>query len=187
MKTLIGITGYAGAGKDTLADAMMVDDRWAKIPLALPIKLMLNTLFDWPLEKWDDRTWKEAPRPEAFWKSPRELAQTLGTQWGRDEVSEELWTSRAIAIARRHPGPVVVPDVRFPNEAALIRENGGYVIRVERADVEPVAEHASEQYVSSITPDVRVFNNQDIDTLRKTGAALARLAETGLLGNDRRY
>lgn len=180
MKTLIGITGLAGSGKDTFADALVHERRYQKISFATPIKEALNEIFGWSMREWNDREWKETPRTEAGGRSPRYLAQTLGTEWGRDLVSPDLWVSVAIERARRSPLPVVISDVRFPNEVDALREAGGVIIKIVRHGIERVAAHASEAHVDSIRPDIWVYNVRDIEELRRQAVALAGLIEKGL-------
>ena len=39
---------------------------------------------------------------------------------------------------------MVVPDVRFPDEAQSIKERGGVIVRIKREGYEPVNAHISE-------------------------------------------
>lgn len=160
---LIAITGPAGAGKDTLADEIA---NWGvKYSFALPLKQALNAMFGWAMEQWDDRTWKEAIIP---WlgKSPRQLAQTLGTEWGRDIIHPALWVllfEQRYAEHRANFGnmPFVVADCRFDNEAIAVAKLGGVVLRIERPGVAGVSGHVSEAGVNSRLIDAYVVNNTE--------------------------
>lgn len=184
MKTLIGITGYAGSGKDTFADHLVDICRYQKLSFATPIKEALNAIFGWSMRDWNSRRWKESPRPEANGKTPRYLAQTLGTEWGRDTIDPDIWVKLTLERARISPRPVVIADVRFPNEANLIRENGGVLVRIERPEIVPNLEHPSEQFVRDIQPDVHVFNIKGIDELEAQAETIARLIETGMIRGE---
>lgn len=131
-RPLIGIAGDAGAGKDTLADALCAHYNWEKYNLALPIKRMLAPIL--PDPQWGDRDWKEAPIPALGGRSPRYLAQTLGTEWGRRAVHEDFWVWIADRMYQAGGPGMVVADVRFDNEARWIRERGGIVFRIVRPD-----------------------------------------------------
>ena len=85
---------------------------------------------------------KEALVPE-LGVSVRHLLRTLGTEWGRDCVSPSVWLDVWLSKARRKSF-VVVDDVRFTNEAELIRLLGGEVWRITRPGVVRTTEHASE-------------------------------------------
>ena len=68
--------------------------------------------------------------------SPRIMLQTLGTEWGRDCVNEDVWVNymirRAANIVERGIAGVVVSDVRFKNELEAIRKAGGKLVKVVR-------------------------------------------------------
>lgn len=161
---LIGITGLAGAGKDTLADALVYDRGATKYNFALPIKLALNAMFGWTMEQWNDREWKESP---LAWlgKSPRQAAQTLGTEWGRELVHPDLWMligEQSYFNHRRQtsPGSFVIADVRFENEARMIHSNGGIVVKVSRHGVQQINAHVSEAGITDV--DYVVHNNTSV-------------------------
>lgn len=161
---LIGISGAAGTGKDTLADHLHYGYAYAKYAMAGPMKRMLAAMLQVPYQRWEDRDWKE--RPLICGKSPRQLAQTLGTEWGREAVHPDLW----IALFRKEwerykyiPTGVVISDVRFENEAKMIRELGGVVIIVKREAAGKVAKHKSEMGLRKNTADITIYNDKSIE------------------------
>lgn len=158
---LIGITGLAGAGKDTLADMLVVHRGATKYSFAAPLKQALNAMFGWTMSQWDDRVWKETPI-EWLGKSPRQLAQTMGTEWGRELVHPNLWMLLAEQRYHAHrrqsaPGPFVIADVRFENESDMIHANGGVVIKVVRPGVAAINAHVSEAGIT--TQDHTIYND----------------------------
>lgn len=163
---LVGLCGPAGCGKDSVAKFMPHFKRYA---LASPLKRGIEVMFDLPSSIWDDRVAKEQPL-DWLGKSPRQLAQTLGTEWGRTHVHKDLWVKlmlRQWDEVRQSSCPLmVVTDVRFDNEAFAIIQAGGTVWRVEREGVTPVASHASEAGVSSGMIEGKVRNEGDLDALR---------------------
>lgn len=162
---LIGITGKAYSGKDTLADALVAEFGAVKYAFALPIKLALNAMFGWSMANWDDRFWKETIIP---WlgKSPRQAAQTLGTEWGRELIHPELWALRAMELYAAHAAksddPFIISDVRFNNEAMIINHNGGVVINVVRPGATAISAHVSEQGVDHELLDCQVINDGSV-------------------------
>lgn len=139
---LIGITGKAGAGKDTVGDVLKTGWGFDCVSFAGPIKAAISAMLDEPEEKWEDRAWKEMIHPLTG-QSPRYMAQTLGTEWGRTHVSDNLWINLALAhIGRWH---TAITDVRFENEAEVIRERG-LLVHVHRDTVQPIDNitHSSE-------------------------------------------
>jgi hypothetical protein len=163
MRKLVGITGRAGAGKDTLA-AYFVAQGYVQYSLASPIKAALNAMFGFTNEQWEDRQWKETVLP-VIGKNPRQMAQTLGTDWGRQQVSSDLWLQLAHSFIINSDKPVVISDVRFDNEADFVQSLGGEVIRVVRHDLPQVQDHLSETGVSSKYVDWTILNNTSIESM----------------------
>lgn len=104
----------------------------------------------------------------AIGKSPRELMQTLGTEWGRNLVNEDLW----LILARQRllaAGPgMTIADVRFDNEAEWVRKLGGRIIHVKRDSAERVKQHASEVGVTEEPGDGIIMNNGTLEDLQQS-------------------
>lgn len=166
---IVGIAGSARAGKDTIA-AWLVRNRGAlTFSFATPIKSCLEKLFGFGPEVWIGSA-KEEPLP-GLGKSPRELAQTLGTEWGRKLVTEDVW----VIAARRvfdsafvlDDQIVAIPDVRFENEAAFVRERG-LMLHVCRDGADGrvgIVGHESERGVQLGVGDILLSNNGTLDEL----------------------
>lgn len=148
---LIGLYSPAPrSGKTTVANYLN-GMGYRRLPFAAPIKLMLRPFLT--QLGYGDRTdhflegeGKEDLIPELR-LTPRQLMQTLGTEWGRTCVHPQVWTmcwERMAASNLERGIDVVVDDVRFPNEAAMVRRLGGEMWRVERSNTERQTAHASE-------------------------------------------
>lgn len=95
---IVGITGRARSGKDTLADMIVAASRsgiW--MSFADPIRHFIARVSGLPYAELVDSPRKETPIPDLGNKSPRQMMQTLGTEWGRDLIDSDLW----IKVARR--------------------------------------------------------------------------------------
>lgn len=158
---IIGFTGKAGAGKDTLA-ARAARFGYVRYSLADPIKDLLNARFDWHPDLWNDRQWKEHIPYDGF--SPRSWAQWLGTEVGRTLAGEDVWVNALLAkaAANGHAKNCVIPDVRFNNEAKKIQDMGGIVIYVDRV-VPAVEGHVSERGVDDLYIDYEINNNGSVE------------------------
>ncbi|HEX2981345.1 MAG TPA: hypothetical protein VHO48_13845 [Anaerolineaceae bacterium] len=106
---------------------------FVQVAFADPIRAGLLAMF-YPMiteEHFTDRVLKETVIPE-IGKSPRELMQTMGTEWGRKLINPDLWVylaSRTIDKLRRvspsyHINGIVISDIRLENEAAYVRDMG---------------------------------------------------------------
>ncbi|MBS7457687.1 adenylate kinase [Coralloluteibacterium stylophorae] len=152
---IIGITGKARTGKDTLAEYLVSDHGYVRIGFADPIREFVAELTGFSVEQLMDSSLKEQPIDWLGGKSPRELMQTLGTEWGRQMVHEDLWLLVAhmrVRAARQAGAPgVVISDVRFDNEAQFVQELGGRVVGLTRAEAQSVSAHVSE---SGVAPEL---------------------------------
>ena len=167
---LIGLCGAAGCGKTTLAN-QMTEDGYELYGFADPIKDMLK-VFGIDRADWDDREFKEAPL-EWIGVSPRYLAQTLGTEWGRHCINPNIWVALAGIQWQRCQilgmGDFLVTDVRFENEAQWIHDEGGFILQIVRKTIEHAVDnpsHPSEAGLSAKFVDAIVYNDSSIEHLR---------------------
>ena len=162
---LIGLTGPAGCGKDTLANHLVANHSYKNVKFADPIKDGLCAMFGWTREQLEDPAFKKTPQGP-YDRTPRYLMQTLGTEWGRNLVAPDIWMTLTEAKIKQFLTfrNVAVSDVRFENEAALIRELGGTVYHVTRPGL-ALQKHASERGVAFILGDICISNDSDIGTL----------------------
>lgn len=169
MPQLIGITGKARAGKDT-AGMHLATLGYHRASFAAPLKRMIEVGFNLTPTVWEDTERKEAPL-DLIGKSPRQLAQTLGTEWGRQLVHPQLWVllaAREWQICQKSHTPMVVTDCRFDNEAEWIRSEGGIVVEIIRRNGETTqSAHASENGIDPSLIDAVVYNEGTIPELRE--------------------
>lgn len=172
---LIGLCGLAGAGKTTVAKILMEEHNFIRTRFAEPIKAMIRALlvycdFDHEMiEKMVDGNLKEQVIPELNFKSARYALQTIGTEWGREYLGENIWVDLTMRNVRQlmdqAATSVVIDDVRFTNESAAIRKAGGRVFRVMREhDPIPDCGHKSEKQL--IEFDGCILNNGTLEDLR---------------------
>lgn len=171
---LIGLCGAAGAGKNTVADFLADSSGCAFLQVAFadPLYECVSVITGLPVAQLKDREVKEASVP---WlgKSPRQMLQSLGTEWGRDTIHDEIWiriTMNRVASELACGRSVVITDVRFDNEAAAITQAGGEVWRVVRPGWrclgEDAAKHPSEAGISDQWIARIIDNSSTLDALR---------------------
>jgi len=142
---LIGLCGAKGVGKSTYA-SFIAGQHGHVYSFATPLKTMLMSVFpdEYILKQ------KELPIPNyPKHVTGRYLLQTLGTDWARKLITEDIWMlmlrERLVKDMDNKASPMVIDDLRFPNEATMVRELGGEVWRVNRRGFKPSNDnHSSE-------------------------------------------
>lgn len=164
---LFGFHGPAGSGKDTCGQ-MLIERGYSRVSFASPIYDMLEAGgFGRPTTQEDKQ--EIIPWLGVSW---RHLAQTLGTEWGRQCVHPELWLEVAARRMRQsQDGMHVVTDVRFNNEAAMIRSLGGVVVHIQDRRAEGTLQHVSEVALPILDGDVILHN--DTESLEILGDKLS--------------
>lgn len=164
---LIGLYSPAPrSGKTTVANYLN-GMGYRCLPFAAPLKEMTRTfLAQLGYSSVDalsltDGELKEH-RLQELGVTPRQLMQTLGTEWGRTCVTPQVWLIcwRRKAHNNLNRGiDVVVDDIRYANEAELVRQLGGELWRIERPGTERNTDHASEGGLDDFTFDRRIIND----------------------------
>ncbi len=177
MRDIIGLTGYAGAGKDEAATALVQVYGFTRIGFADTLKEVLVKLdpivYFHPTDSYVRAStivykygWRDAKDkfPEI-----RQLLQRLGTEAGREIFGDSFWIERAFDRMDRLPyaKPVVMTDVRFENEANAIRHRGGKVVRIQRPGCNPVNGHVSDSGVDRLSVDAILDNTGSVGDLHK--------------------
>ena len=163
---LIGICGAAGSGKTT-ASHHLISRGWVNEKMAGALKLMAGTLLGQlglDVNSCLEGDMKETCISELGGKSPRHVMQTLGTEWGRECMHHDFWvdiTKVKIQNLLNEGINVVVDDIRFDNEAEMIKSLGGELIKIERGAISTMT-HISENPLSC---DVVFINDGSIDSL----------------------
>lgn len=173
-EVIVGITGYARAGKDTVANFL---NRYGfqRIAFADALKDLARLAHPHIDHLVALKGWEEAKAvPEV-----RSLLQHLGNA-ARQAIAPDVWVQAALRHAL--PGQrYAVSDVRFPNEADAIRALGGRIIRVTRPGIGPINQHVSETAMDDYRADHYLANDGDLndlaDTVERLAVTLLRDAE----------
>ncbi|KUM41189.1 hypothetical protein [Arthrobacter sp. EPSL27] len=188
---LIGLIGKKRVGKDTFAAKLVRDHGYARVALADPLReaaLALDPIVGtFPL--LDEgvtrvREWRLSDVVESLgWEKAKDLIpevrrtlQRFGTESIRS-LDDQFWIRTAfqrIDALRANGTPVVVTDVRYPNEADAIRNATGYLVRIVRDLPQDGDTHASERAMDDYREHLRVPNNGTQDELEYLAGAVAR-------------
>jgi hypothetical protein len=185
---IIGLTGRKGSGKSEVA-RLLYERGWLVYPFAYPLKEMLATLLstrgveDDKIERMLRGDLKEVAHPALNNRTPRHAMQTLGTEWGRELVHGDLWINAWIDLVRKCD-LVVADDVRFVNEAQLIRSMGGQVWRITRDTGDDVVsdQHVSETPLPDALVNTTIQNSRTLKHLRDMVELLAVKVERAVPG-----
>lgn len=147
---MIALNGAKTVGKSTIANALAaLSDDVKIVSFATPIRAMLAAMG---IDQHNLNVAKEKPI-DGLGKSARQILCSLGTEWGRGMVNEEIWLwamqQQIQKIVNGADNPedlvIVIDDCRFANEADWVRNFGGDVVRLIRDGIKYTGEHSSEK------------------------------------------
>ncbi len=143
---IIGICGFIGSGKDTVADYLVNFHEFRRESFASTLKDAVSAVFGWDRTLLEGRTkeareWREQVDP--WWAerldmptlTPRWVLQYWGTEVCRKAFHDDIWIASLENKLRNSKDHVVISDCRFPNEIQSIRNAGGKIIWVKRGDL----------------------------------------------------
>ena len=140
---IIGVCGFIGSGKDTIADYLVNIHQFRRESFANSLKDAIAHVFGWNRDMLEGRTrqsreWREQVDP--WWSerlnmpnlTPRWVLQHWGTEVCRRAFHDDIWIAALENKLRNSKDDIVISDCRFPNEIKSIQKTGGIVIRVVR-------------------------------------------------------
>jgi hypothetical protein len=139
---IIGICGFIGSGKDTIADYLVNIHQFRRESFANTLKDAVAAVFGWDRTMLEGRTkhsreWRD--QVDEWWShrlqmavTPRWILQQWGTEVCRRGFHDDIWIASLENKLRNCQDDVVISDCRFPNEIKAIRNQGGIVVRVVR-------------------------------------------------------
>ena len=140
---IIGVCGFIGSGKDTIADYLTNFHGFRRESFANSLKDSVSMVFGWDRTMLEGRTktareWREQVDP--WWAerldmptlTPRWVLQYWGTEVCRKGFHDDIWIAALENKLRNSKDDIFISDCRFPNEIKSIKDAGGIVIRVKR-------------------------------------------------------
>jgi hypothetical protein len=201
MPNLIGLTGAAGAGKDSAA-AVLQRAGWRTMAFADALRVECTEAWAIDMRLFADRSSKDKTTPQLkagacqhanflHWcayqgisvyepRSPRWVMQTWGTYRRSGDplywvTMVERWILYQRSTSRAR---LVITDMRLANEAAMLRRAGAALVRVHRPDLPPLAAdtaaHETELH-HTLPVDAEIHNDGDIDHLSSEVARVLQL------------
>ena len=152
---LIGLIGRKGSGKDTAA-LVLLRDGYENVKFAGAMKDMIRSVLAYQgldaemIERMVEGDLKEVATDHLAGRTPRFAMQTLGTEWGRDLIAEDIWVQTAITKAGG-AAKAVITDVRFPNEMDAVVAAGGVCFGITADWISASeGEHESEALIDDL-------------------------------------
>jgi hypothetical protein len=170
MGLLIGIGHKKRQGKDTAANRLIDKHNFVRISWADSVKEAGRIIFGFT----DEQLYGSLKETKDFYWgfTPRWALQKLGTEACRDNIDTDIWIKSAWLkinkIWKANPKQgIVIPDVRFPNEADSILAGGGFLWKVDRnIPLDEFSNHPSETALDDYNKWSRIMsNNKDIGSL----------------------
>ena len=142
---IIGVTGFIGSGKDTVANYLTTFHGYKRISFAGTLKDACAAVFGWDREMLEgttksSREWRE--QLDLWWSerlnipelTPRWVLQQWGTEVCRNGFHNDIWVASVENQLRKTRDNIVITDCRFANEVNAIKNAGGITLRVERGE-----------------------------------------------------
>ncbi len=174
---LIGLGYQKRCGKDELARRLRQCIRAhgfvaTTYSIAAPLKEMVHSVFGVPWSNLNgDDSIRDLPIEAHGGRSGRQLLQEVGCTM-RD-AWPGIW---AQALVHRDWGDTdvaIIPDVRFADEADLIRESGGFLVKVVRTGA-PSDPHPSEHQLDGYSFDLTYENNGTLADMQSFARNVAK-------------
>jgi hypothetical protein len=177
IKLIAFYSNAMGSGKTTSARHLVMAKGFTLMRFAGPLKAMTSALLrevgythtETRLFIDGDIALKEQPLDRLQNFTTRRIMQTLGTEWARDNLHEDFWVNvmrEAISPMVSAGKPVVIDDLRYRNEAHMLKALGAMIVRIDRDEATVSAPHSSEGELAGYSPDFILENNGPLDALQ---------------------
>jgi dephospho-CoA kinase len=170
---VIGLIGKAGSGKTTAAKYLVSKYGFTWLRFSSSLKLMLSCGLGIP-DEYIDGDKKNEPCEQLCGRTVRHAMITLGTEWGRNLIHEDIWVKalerQMCEHLREGRDKFVIDDVRFLSEANWITKidfGEKRLIKIVRGEAE-IIDHVSETEQDKIVVDWHIWNNGTLESLYRS-------------------
>jgi len=163
MSQLIAFTGKARSGKDASADVLCENYRFDRASFARAMKDGIKVMIGLDEEQVNGDLKEE---PVGFGNlTPRDILQTLGTEWGREMIHPDIWIVKVAQQWEKFKlqgRDMVITDLRFENEAEWVRSIGGTVVHIKASNSTEIKnnDHISESGIVVHSRDKIIVNDK---------------------------
>jgi len=184
---IIGICGFKGSGKDTVANFLVKEKGFEKISFASVLKDIIAILFNWDRNMLEGDTHENRilrEQEDDWWSkklgikfTPRWAMQNIGTDLFRKYFDDNIWVyTLERRLINNKEKNYVISDVRFTNEIEFLYNINSTLVYVEREEPEewfynlekvPKDLHISEWSWIKYLPNICLKNKGTIEELYK--------------------
>lgn len=167
---IIGLSGLKGSGKSTVAKILCDKHGFIELAFADPLKRGIQHMLGLTESQlYGHQSEKESK--DSFWHvSPRVIMQVIGTNLMRNELPKHLPELHTIwirmmekTIQQKEHSRIVISDCRFLDEACMIRNHNGLILRICRKEV--IAEDLHESEKLAFETDYTIMNSGSLTDL----------------------
>ncbi len=189
---VIGLGHYSRTGKDTVANYFLeclseykASMRAIKRSLAWKLKQQCYELYAWagvmPPEHYETKEGEKDRdvKLPALGMTAVELWVAFGTKAIRNNVHDRTWLDYLLKTDHQCD-VLLIPDIRFPNEADAIKAMGGIAIKVVRPGYGPRKTVADRALMGYDGWDYVIGAEGTMDSLRHWAARFASYAASGI-------
>jgi hypothetical protein len=173
---IIGLYSSAPqSGKSTTAEFLMHRYGYERVKFAGTLKAMVRAfLLEMGMPAADIESYIEGAKKEevipALGVSSRRILVSIGTDWGRNMISPSLWVDAAMARIESllaQGKRIAIDDVRFINEAKMLRGKGAQLWRVVNPRVAPLGQLGFEGMLDDLDFDYVIHNSSSFGDLEQ--------------------
>ena len=176
LSQIIGIVGFIGSGKNTVAELIEKEYHFVRHSFANNLKDAISIIFGWDRallegDTTESRIWRD--KVDSWWAArlniphltPRFILQNWGTDLCRLNFHNDIWIASLENKIRSTSDNIVISDCRFSNEIQSIKNQGGIIVRVSRGKL-PVWYDWAVEYNNA--DDASKFNMRAVATSQES-------------------
>lgn len=171
---IVALVGRSRSGKDTVASTLVSTGRFRLLRMAAPIKAATSALFGIDADAFENAS-KDSQHP-AFCsktpKSPRDAMVWLTAITKEWLGVDDFFAHRLLETARASEVDVIIPDVRYVADAAMVRKHGGLIVKIRRPVEAGGTTSPWESEVDDIDPDFEIVNDGSLQSLEAAAMAI---------------
>lgn len=176
---IVGLSGYARSGKDTVANYLVEHHGYRRVAFADTLKRFVASIYPDIGSRVEAVGWEAAKEQLEV----RQALQRVGTL-ARHHIHPDIWVMPLLPNLSDPDARLVVSDVRFPNEAAFVQNQGGPVIRINRPGVLPAGNDVTDTSLDTFDGFFAVLENDGTldDLYAKAESAMRSWSEQVVRG-----